>query len=301
MTEEARFRGGRGDRAKGLWLVAVSALFFSTAGLFSKGIAADAWSIIFWRGVFAVAGAVLWLVVTGRFRGEAARFGRPSLALAVIYAAGTAAFIPAFKLTSVANVALIWSAAPVLAGALGWWIFGQRMAAGFMLAGFMLAGFMLACACVLAGTAIIVRGSFGGAHLGGDLLALWMTLMMVLIMIIYRRWPETPVTLPTVAASLLLLPVGWMLGDPAAASVWQIALMALFGLTFVVASVTLAGGSTWLAPGETALVSVSETPWAILLAGLVLAEWPSPQTVIGGAVIMAAVLWYQVTALRRGA
>ena len=272
MTEEARFRGGRGGRAKGLWLVAVSALFFSTAGLFSKGIAADAWSIIFWRGVFAAAGAVLWLVVTGRLRGEAA-------------------FIPAFKLTSVANVALIWSAAPVLAGALGWWIFGQRMAAGFM----------LACACVLAGTAIIVWGSFGGAHLGGDLLALWMTLMMVLIMIIYRRWPDTPVTLPTVAASLLLLPVGWTLGDPAAASVWQIALMALFGLTFVVASVTLAGGSTWLAPGETALVSVSETPWAILLAGLVLAEWPSPQTVIGGAVIMAAVLWYQVTALRRGA
>ena len=291
MTEEARFRGGRGGRAKGLWLVAVSALFFSTAGLFSKGIAADAWSIIFWRGVFAVAGAVLWLAVTGRLRGEAARFGRPSLVLAVIYAAGTAAFIPAFKLTSVANVALIWSAAPVLAGALGWWIFGQRMAAGFM----------LACACVLAGTAIIVWGSFGGAHLGGDLLALWMTLMMVLIMIIYRRWPDTPVTLPTVAASLLLLPVGWTLGDPAAASVWQIALMALFGLTFVVASVTLAGGSTWLAPGETALVSVSETPWAILLAGLVLAEWPSPQTVIGGAVIMAAVLWYQVTALRRGA
>ena len=290
MTEEARFRGGRGDRAKGLWLVAVSALFLSTAGLFSKGIAADAWSIIFWRGVFAVAGAVLWLVVTGRFRGEAARFGRPSLALAVIYAAGTAAFIPAFKLTSVANVALIWSAAPVLAGALGWGLFGQRMTAGFL----------IACASVLAGTAIIVRGSFGGAHLGGDLLALWMTLMMVLIMIIYRRWPDTPVTLPTVAASLLLL-VGWMLGDPAAASVWQIALMALFGLTFVVASVTLAGGSSWLAPGETALVSVSETPWAILLAGLVLAEWPSPQTVIGGAVIMAAVLWYQVTALRRGA
>ena len=128
-----------------------------------------------------------------------------------------------------------------------------------------------------------------------------MTLMMVLIMTIYRRWPETPVTLPTVAASLLLLPLGWGLGDPAAASAGQIALMALFGLTFVVASVTLAGGSTHLAPGEAALVSVSETPWAILLAGLVLAEWPSTQTALGGAVIMAAVLWYQVTALRRGA
>jgi len=291
MTEESPRWGGRGGTARGVLLVAVSAAFFSTAGLFSKGIAADAWSIIFWRGVFAVAGAVAWLLVTGRIRDEAARFGGPSVALAVIYAAGTAAFIPALKLTSVANVALIWSAAPILAGALGWWIFGQRMTVGFM----------LACASVLAGTAIIVRGSFGGSGLSGDLLALWMTLMMVLIMIIYRRWPGTPVTLATVAASLLLLPFGWGLGDPASASAWQIAMMALFGLTFVVASVTLAGGSTWLAPGETALVSVSETPWAILLAGLVLAEWPSPQTALGGTVIMAAVLWYQVTALRRGA
>lgn len=291
VTKKADHWGGHSGRAKGVLLVAVSAVFFSTAGLFSKGIAADAWSIIFWRGVFAVAGAVVWLLVTGRIRDEASRFGGPSLALAVIYAAGTAAFIPAFKLTSVANVALIWSAAPILAGALGWWIFGQRMTFGFM----------LACASVLAGTAIIVRGSFGGSGLSGDLLALWMTLMMVLIMIIYRRWPGTPVTLPTVAASLLLLPFGWGLGDPASASTGQIAMMALFGLTFVVASVTLAAGSTWLAPGETALVSVSETPWAILLAGLVLAEWPSPQTVLGGTIILVAVLWYQLTALRRGA
>ena len=126
MTEESSRWGGRGDTAKGVLLVAMSAAVFSTAGLFSKGIAADAWSIIFWRGIFAVAGAVLWLLVTGRMRDEAARFGGPSAALAVIYAAGTAAFIPAFKLTSVANVALIWATAPVLAGALGWWIFGQR-------------------------------------------------------------------------------------------------------------------------------------------------------------------------------
>ena len=291
MAEESTRWGGRGGTAKGVLLVAVSAFFASTAGLFSKGIAADAWSIIFWRGVFVILSSLLWLAMTGRLRNEARRFGGSALAVAVLYAAATGAFIPAFKLTSVANVVLIWAAAPVLAGALGWWIFGQRMTAGFM----------LACASVLAGTAVIVWGSLGGSRLSGDLLALWMTLMMVLIVTIYRRFPETPAALPIVGASLLLLPVCWVLGDPASASAGQIALTALFGLTYVVASITLAGGSACLAPGETALVSVSETPWAILLVGLVLAEWPSTQTAIGGTVIMAAVLWYQVTALRRGA
>ena len=227
MTEESRRWGGRGSTAKGVLLVAVSAFFASTAGLFSKGIAADAWSIIFWRGVFVILSSLLWLAMTGRLRNEARRFRGSALAVAVLYAAATGAFIPAFKLTSGANV--------------------------------------------------------------------------VLIMTIYRRFPETPAALPIVGASLLLLPVCWVLGDPASASAGQIALTALFGLTYVVASITLAGGSACLAPGETALVSVSETPWAILLVGLVLAEWPSTHIAIGGTVIMAAVLWYQVTALRRGA
>ena len=77
--------------------------------------------------------------------------------------------------------------------------------------------------------------------------------------------------------------------------------MALFGVTLVIASITLAQGSKFLTPGETALLSVSETPWAILLAILFLAEWPSMQTVIGGTIILSAVLWYQVMALRRSA
>ena len=42
MTEESSRWGGRGDTAKGVVLVAMSAAVFSTAGLFSKGIAADA-------------------------------------------------------------------------------------------------------------------------------------------------------------------------------------------------------------------------------------------------------------------
>ena len=42
-----------GGRPLGIGLIIVSALFFSTAGVFTKGVSADAWSVIFWRGVFA--------------------------------------------------------------------------------------------------------------------------------------------------------------------------------------------------------------------------------------------------------
>jgi len=277
-----------GERVFGIWLVVVSAMFFSTAGVFSKGVAADAWTIIFWRGIFAAACGFIYLLVIGRLRDEVRDFKAPSIAVSIVYASGTAAFIPAFKLTSIANVALIWSTAPVLAGLFAWWLFGQRVSFGFA----------MACAAVLGGTLVIVYGSFGGSGLVGDLLALWMTMMMVLIMMIYRRFPDTPSTLPTVAASILLLPISLYFSEPLAAAPAEIALMALFGVTFVIASITLAQGSKFVSPGETALLSISESPWAIILAMFLLAEFPSLQTVIGGTIIMAAVLWYQVTALR---
>jgi len=40
-------------RSTGIILVVISALIFSSAGVFAKGLQAGAWDIIFWRGVFA--------------------------------------------------------------------------------------------------------------------------------------------------------------------------------------------------------------------------------------------------------
>ena len=41
------------SRNTGIILLLISALVFSTAGLFTKGVAAGASEVIFWRGVFA--------------------------------------------------------------------------------------------------------------------------------------------------------------------------------------------------------------------------------------------------------
>ena len=277
-----------GGRPLGIILIIVSALFFSTAGVFTKGVSADAWSVIFWRGVFAACLGIVYLMMKGRLWDEMRRMGRVGWLLAVIYASGTAAFIPAFKMTSIANVALIWASAPVLAATLAWLWFRQTVSTGFA----------VATAMVVLGTSVIVWGSVGQSRLTGDLLALWMTVMMVLIMTLYRCFPDAPTTLPTVVASLILLPIAGALTDPLQVSPQDTVLSALFGVSFVVASVTLSEGSRHLAPGETALLSLSETPWAILLAVLILAEIPAGQTLLGGAIIMAAVIWYQWVMLR---
>lgn len=274
-----------GRRGFGVIIVLVSALFFSTAGVFTKGIASDAWTIIAWRAVFAAILGIGYLVVTGSLRHEWRQMGWSSVAVSIVYASGTAAFIPAFKLTSIANVVLIWGTGPLVAAAIAWLWFREEMPKRFF----------LACLMVCIGVVIITFGSFGGVNQFGDMLALWMTVMMAIMMAIYRRYPQTPAVLPIIIGGIILVPAGFMVTTPLAASGVQIALCGGFALTFLVASVTLAIGSRHLAPGETALIGLSEIPYAILLAGLIIGTIPTAETVIGGAFVLTAVIWYQMT------
>lgn len=263
----------------------ISALIFSSAGIFTKGVIAGAWAVIFWRGLSAVIFTAGYLILRGQLKKEVAAFGRPALAITLMGASGTAAFIPAFKLTSVANVAMIWAAAPFMAAVLAWVFIGERPTRNIIIA---------SCAAFF-GVCFIVAGSFGGGNLTGDILALWMTLMMSCVMVIYRRWPETTAALPAALSSLVLLPVALIFGSPILVTASDGFILVVFGLVFAIASVTLAEGARRLPPAETALLSALETPLAPLLAFVVLLETPAKTTWLGGFVILSAVIYSQLS------
>ena len=103
----------------GITLALTSAILFSTAGIFTKSVAADALSVIFWRGIFGVVAGLTLLFITRRFWHELAAMSGVGWVLALINASGTIAFISSFKLTSVANVTLVWSTVPILGGFIG--------------------------------------------------------------------------------------------------------------------------------------------------------------------------------------
>ena len=262
-------------------LLVASAVTFSTAGLFTKGVVAGAWAVIFWRGLFAGSLTTLWTVQNDSFRKNFFSMGAAGLAVGVIGALGTAAFIPAFKMTSIANVALIYAVAPMIAALLAWIVIGERPSRATVI------GAGLA----LVGVTVIVSGSVGESQLAGDLLALVMTIAMATIMVIYRRSPETPSAGPSVLQSLFLLPVAFVLGDPLQTSGFEVLVLAVFGLLFAVASVTLAEGAKRVPAGQTALLGALETPLAPVLAFLAFAEVPSTETFIGGGIVLFAVLF----------
>lgn len=273
----------KSTHAQGVALVCVSAIVFSTAGLFTKGVSADAWSVIFWRGVSAAVFTLGYALLRGDFGREMRGFDKAAWASTLLNVSGTAAFIPAFKLTSIANVALIWASAPFVTAILAWLLLKERPSQRVVSA---------SCVAII-GVFVVVSGSFGGGTLLGDALAFWMTLMIAGMMVLYRRYPDTPVLLPNALASVILLPVAFWFTDPMQVISSDLMWLLLFGVLFALASVTFTMGARILPPTEAALLSALETPLAPIWAFLLLSEIPTGAAVIGGVMIMAALIWSQ--------
>ncbi len=264
----------------GAFLIVISAITFSSAGLFTKGVEAGSWEIIFWRGFFAAAFTTAWTINRGTLRQNFLGMGYSGLAITVIGALGTAAFIQSFKLTSIANVSLIYAVSPLIAALLAWFVIGEKIS------------FRTIAGCVgaLSGVAIIVSGSLGQISIYGDLLALLMTTVMASIMVIYRKYPDTPAAGPAVLSSILLLPFALKFGNPFDIETSEIYVLSAFGLLFAIASVTLAEGAKRVPSGQTALLSTLETPLAPVFAFILFTEVPNITTFLGGSVVLVAVL-----------
>lgn len=273
----------------GVILVCLSAVTFSTAGIFTKAVSATAWDVIFWRGISAVVITLMVLWFRGAVKDEMRRFRAPALLAAFIMASGTAAFIPAFKLTTIANVSIIWATTPFITALLAWLLIKEAPSRRVLLCS----------ALAIGGVLITVSGPLSSGNIFGDLLALWMTLVMSATMVLYRLHPTTPTMLPAALSSVLLLPFALLFSDPVATIPAEIGILVCFGAVFAAASVLLAEGARLIPSAQAALISALETPLAPIWAILILAEFPTLNAIIGGVLIIGAILFSQASTKRR--
>jgi drug/metabolite transporter (DMT)-like permease len=265
----------------GIALVLGSALVFSLSGVLTKSIEADAWTIACWRGLLGgalIAAYVAWSRREQSLR-AAFRLGRNGWVLATVGSLASLAFIFAFKLTYVANVAVIYATAPFMAAGLGWWLMRERVMWRTLVA----AGFSLV------GVLVVVAGGLGSGSIAGDAVALAMTFGNALYIVLIRLFRDSPVVLAGAVSALQLFVVGWLVVNPVAVSQPDALLLALFGIAFAVAVVLWTEGTRMVPAAEAGLLGSAETPFAILLAWLLLAELPPLASCIGGGVVVTAV------------
>jgi drug/metabolite transporter (DMT)-like permease len=280
----------QGERT-GILLLVLSAVAWSLSGIFTRAIAADAWTIIFWRAAFSFVFIAAYVIVKDGqaiFR-SSGWLHAPTLAIATVSSIGTAFFIPAFKHTAIANVALIYATVPLMTAPLARLWLGERADGATLLA---------AAACLL-GMMVIVSGSLGSPHLLGDGLALAMTASMAAMLTLYRKYPEARGTTVNLVSSLMLMAVASRLVPVWPIPAGQAMSLAGFGLVFAFAFITLAEGAKRLPAAQTALLGLLETPLAPIWAWFAFAEVPRTATILGGAVILTSVVAHIVWSARR--
>ncbi len=265
----------------GTALVIASAVVFSLAGVFTKLIESDAWTIACWRGLF---GAIV-MTVYIQWRhgswslGALSGLGWRGWLLATVGSLSSLAFISAFKNTYVANVTVIYATVPFIAAAMEWGMRGQAIRPVTL----------VAAVASLVGVAVMVSGGVGSANLFGDGLALLMTLGMALYMVMIRTFRNTPAVLAGAASALQLFVLGWFVVDPLAVTAHDALLLVAFGVAFAVALVLLTEGAKLIPAAESGLLGSAETPLAPVFAWIILAELPPLASLVGGAIVLAAV------------
>jgi drug/metabolite transporter (DMT)-like permease len=267
----------------GTTLVALSAVLWSAAGLFTKAAAVDAWGVIFWRSVFSVVPILLyvrWKDGPGQLA-QLKRMGRAGWAVVLVGAAATYCFITAFKHTSIANVATFYACTPFLAAAIGWLLFRETTSRLTLFAAL----------AALAGVLIMVWGSLGTPNIIGDGLGVLMAIGMATLMVLIRRYPKEPMVLAAVISAIITGAVAVLFTDPMAASARDLWILAGFGLAFAAAHIMLTEGARLIPAARTGLVGTLETPLAPVWAWAILNELPPITTWIGGAVVLFAVVW----------
>jgi len=275
----------------GLILITVSAVAWSTAGLFTRLIPLDSWTMLVWRGLFGAFGIVLVILALER-RNAVASFQKmnwPSWLYAALGALAMVFYITSLRHTSVAHVAVIYATAPFLAAALGWLIMREKQALSAIAAGLV----------ALAGVVVMVGFGMEGG-LFGDLLAFGMTLSMAVIIVVARHSRNIPVMPAACLSALLSGLVCWPLGAPLAVSGDELLLLAAFGLVNSALGLALFTlGARLLPATETALIGSLDAPLAPLWVLLVFNETPSGSTITGGLIVFVAVAAHLIVGASR--
>jgi drug/metabolite transporter (DMT)-like permease len=276
----------------GLLLVAGAALAWSSSGLFVRNIEADLMTMLFWRGLFS--GAAVFALFLAMERGRSLAILRslrwPTLAVALLSASGMITGIGALRNTTVADAMVIYATVPFVTAALAYFVIGEKPSRSTLI------GSTVA----LFGVGVMLWGSEMGGSLFGQFLAVLMTLSMAGFTTIMRRHRDVPM-LPAMALSAWICSFAcFWFAAPLSITGNDLMLCIAFGILQNATGLALyTFGSKRVPAAEATLLAALEVPFTPLWVFLFLGEAPSLQTLLGGAIVLTALLLHIVSEFRR--
>lgn len=267
----------------GVILLAGAAAAWSTAGYFTRLIPVGLWTMLVWRNVFGGLFILLYLAATRRrsLFSSFAALGPVGWLAALVNGLSMICFLAALRHTSVANVAVIYATAPFVAASLAWVLFRDAASSRTLLSGVV----------ALVGVAITVGGTPHMRGLTGDVLALLMTVGLASFTVVLRRRRDASMVSAAAASAWIGALVALPFAPTLSVSTHDLRNLALFGVTsFGLGLVLYTVGARHVHAARSALISALDTPLAPLWVWLAFNERPSGATLVGGGVVMVAVV-----------
>ena len=281
----------------GVVLVVVAAVLWSTMGLVIRQIEeAGTWAVLFWRSAGMV--PVLLAFVAWRNGGSVIapliRVGWPGVVGGFGLVAAFAGAIYAFQVTTIANAVFLFAVSPFLAAALGFLLLGETVRRATWIA--------IALASV--GIFVMVREGLSMGALAGNIAAL-LSAFGFAAFTLSLRWGKLNDMLPAIvlggvmsmiAAALVLTVQPGTLAVPPR----DIAISVGMGAGLLAAGMMLyTMGSRVIPAAELTLLTMVEVMLAPVWVWALMGETASPGTLMGGAILMAAVAFNALSGMRR--
>lgn len=277
------------DRLRGALYVAVSAAAFGAMAIFVRyayGSGAEVVSVLFLRFLIAAILMSGVMLATGR-RWPSRRNWVILCAMGgICYVAQSFSFFTALNYASAGLVALLLYLYPFIVTIFGVAFLRQRLTATRLGAVIM----------ALAGTALTIGGGIHGEPMGVMLGVTAALIYSVYILVGSRvmgeEEPLAAATVVMIAAAVVfgLLALAMQPAWPQGVTGWT-SVMLIAVLSTVVAMVTFFAGMKMIGAGDAATLSTLEPVVTFLLAAVFLGEAILPNQVVGGAVILGAVIW----------
>lgn len=267
------------------WMMLAAAVLFSTGGTAIKLSEFGGWQVAGLRS--AVAAVVLYAALPDARRG----WTREVWMVSVAYAATLALFVVANKLTTAANAIFLQSTSPLYILALSPFLLGERFRQRDLgVLGLIAIGLVLFVTAAEETTAIATNPALGNALACGAG-ATWGCTIMGLRWLSSRGEPgaaAASTVLGNLLVAVFILPLGWPYGGGTVVD-WLVMLylgVIQIGLAYVFMTRAMAA-----LPALTAslILMVEPVASAVFAAG-VHAEIPAPRAVLGGALILGALL-----------
>ena len=265
-------------------LIFLGALSLSFGGLIVKSFeGATLWQILFWRSIFFSLTVLTFLILTYKKDTFKAFYesGLPGLIGGIVLSFGFCGYVFAMYNTTVANTNFIISLQILFLAIFGYFFLKEKISA------ITLASIILA----MSGVFLMVGNSLTPGELSGNLAAFSMPITFAVLIIIVRKFPNVDMVPAQLVAGVCSCIIGYLLSTKIMISSHDIFLGFLAGFFQVgFGFIFITIGARTTPSAMVGIIMLSESVLGPLWAFLFVSERPSMFGLIGGAIILFAVL-----------